>query len=171
MSKPEGMYTLNLSVRVEPILSYWKDFILFECLQCRNQVHICSCLVNPNKHCNSKHKDKANANLICFICKQVVKGAHFRNIYFFDQYDRSISIKFTDETADLFFKFTCSQIVTNPVIYSDFINTLQWHSDRIKCDHAFTQTIVVKKQKSHLQFEYIYVSGVFQPTLDDSGYE
>ena len=167
-AKPEGVYSLNLVACLETLHNYWQDYLLFECANCHDQVHICSCLVNSRKNCASSHGKAIPDH--CAICEGTMKGAHYLFCIFSDSYDHSITIRFTPATINLFFsRFPIDQIVSEASIYSDFLNTLKWHADRLKAGEAFVQTIVLQKKILGCNIDYVFVSGLLSPVLDDRG--
>ena len=168
-SKPEGVYAINLIINVESLLSYWHDYLLFACNGCNNHVHVCSCIVNCQKDCQVHHSSINNRS--CSICQGTTEPTHHRQVNFEDVTNTSIVVTFSEATIELFFyKFPSHRIVSEPTSYYDFINTLKWHSDRLKCRRPFVQTVVVKKVEIDSQYVYTYVSGVLAPTLDAEGY-
>ena len=167
-AKPEGTYSLALTVSLDSLLDYWENYLLFECEECRNQVHVCCCHVNPKKNCLKGHSKEWPAS--CYICNGSVSSAHYLFCNFYDAQNKFITVRFSAATINLFFsKFPCNLIVSEPTVYADFLNTLRWHVDRSRVEQGFVQNIVVKKQSKGSIFEYIFVSGVLSPILDDCG--
>ena len=165
---PDGLHTLLLSADIQAQLNYWSNYLLHECSKCRNQVHICACAVNYRKTC--KNHSTPKFPLSCSICGNPVEAAHHRNIPFRDNTGSSIAVTFSTAAINLFFyDFPCDQLVTDPVTYFDFLNTLQWHSDRANCQEPFIQDVVVKKKTSDDISEFLYISGVFQPVIMEKG--
>lgn len=168
-AKPEGVYSLNLVVHVETLYDYWQNYLLFECTSCHNQVHICSCTLNPRKNCALRHSN--NIPDQCSICGNSVIAAHYLFCNFSDSNDQSIRVRFSTATINLFFsKFPSDQIVSDARIYTDFLNTLKWHTDRYRSGEAFLQSIVLQKKIQGQNVDYVFVSGLLTPVLDDKGY-
>ena len=163
--KPDGVYSLTVSADLKPLYEFWKDSLHFECLECEALQDICSCLINTNKSCFSKHVTP----LECSQCKKEIIGAHFRHISFFDTINERITLEFNQASAYLFLQFSCEEVVSDKTVYIDFISTLLWHKDRMSAGLPFLQKIVIKKSTTNTLSKYIFVSGVLQPICEGHG--
>ena len=93
-----------------------------------------------------------------------MEGVHVLHLDFFDIANKVIKVEFTPELMNCFLSGFSATSILSKTKYTDFIQTLTWHSDRVAIGHPFIQNIVLKKVKGSEGVKYIYISGQLQPT-------
>ena len=66
------------------------------------------------------------------------------------------------------FPFQSSRVTSDPVVYTDFNQTLQWHESRAKLKLPFVQKLSIIKTEVDGKVLYKFLSGNLQPVLDGS---
>ena len=159
---PLSTFSATLRLQTED-LEIWTDSLRFRCPICENIVWTCNCVL-VNEDCSSL-ATKVHST-ICPECDVNLTGAHLLNLTFADNTNEKIRVQFTAETIDNFMSFPSKLVVSDPAVYTDFLNTVVWHTKRKRIGRPFLQAVVLRKFEEFGVAKFAFVSGALTPVAD-----
>ena len=167
LKAPSSMLSARLGVDLAPLLKLWKSSLLLCCPECNTQQLKCPCLVTE---VDCKSTDSERHSRACNDCDEQLEGAHVQHLDFFDIASKAIKVEFSPELINCFLSDFAAHTILSKLKYTDYIKTLEWHTERAIIGRPFIQSIVLKKVKQSDGDRYIYISGQLQPTANGDRY-